>query len=401
MAEYRKLSESVSASSAFCSFLVSQIPAIRETIKGTGAERRVYAKWAESYRRVLQYNLNQPVILQMEGVISGFLSSLVTVILLALLIPNGISGAAYIAFVSAYGLIVTAVDELIDSVREILVMKPLADSVRDLMTVRTEGETGDIYLREVQGNIHVEHVSFSYAGTRHNCLQDISFTVKKGEKIAIAGESGCGKSTLLRMLIGTLRPDEGEVYIDGKALSSINLRSYRRHIGSVFQFSRVMPGTIYSNIAFSPVPVSREDAQAALEKAAFAAYVDSLPMGMDTELSESNGSGFSGGQRQRILLARAFASRPSILILDEATSALDNVTQAQVLESVYREKCTVVMVAHRLSTGTGCDRILMLEDGRITEQGSFAELMEKNGAFARLVRKQQQSAWAEENKKTK
>ena len=114
-------------------------------------------------------------------------------------------------------------------------------------------------------------------------------------------------------------------------------------------------------------------------------------MGQDTEISDSGFRGFSGGQRQRILLARAFASHPKILLLDEATSALDNVTQARVLESVYRESCTVVIVAHRLSTVKDCDRIIMIDDGRIIEEGPYKQLMEKNGAFAELVRKQQET----------
>ena len=119
-------------------------------------------------------------------------------------------------------------------------------------------------------------------------------------------------------------------------------------------------------------------------------------MGQDTEISDSGSRGFSGGQRQRILLARAFASHPSILLLDEATSALDNVTQTKVLESVYKEQCTVVMVAHRLSTVKDCDRIIMIDEGRIKEEGTYDELMEKNGAFANLVRRQQEASWADE-----
>ena len=376
------------------SFLIAAIKGV-QTIKGCGAERRVFAKWADDYRLVLKYHLNPPLIIKLESVITGFLTSLTTVILLSLVLPNAISGANYIAFTSAYGLVTAAVTELVNSIRRIVMLKPMADSIQDLMNTHTEGSRGDIYLRDVKGAIRLEHVSFGYEDSQRGCLRDISLNIRSGEKIAIAGESGCGKSTLLKIILGTLQPDEGEVYIDGKSLKSVNVRSYRRRIGSVFQFSRVIPGTIYSNIMFNSVPVSREEAEIALEKAAIADYVDSLPMGMDTEISESASSGFSGGQRQRLLLARAFASHPAILILDEATSALDNITQAKVLESVYRERCTVIMVAHRLSTVTGCDRILMLENGRITEEGNFEQLMAENGAFARLVRKQQQSAWTE------
>ena len=138
--------------------------------------------------------------------------------------------------------------------------------------------------------------------------------------------------------------------------------------------------------------VTSEDEDAAweaAEKAAIADDIRKLPLGMDTEISEGNGGGFSGGQKQRLMLARAFAQKPSVLILDEATSALDNIAQKKVLESVYEMKCTVLMVAHRLSTVINCDRIIMLQNGSIAEQGDYETLIKNNGAFAELVRKQQ------------
>jgi ABC-type bacteriocin/lantibiotic exporter with double-glycine peptidase domain len=276
-------------------------------------------------------------------------------------------------------------------------MKLMAKTLAHLMSEKIDCPEGGTYLREVKGNIKVENVSFSYEGTNRTCLKDVSLSIKKGEKVALVGESGCGKSTLLKLMLGCLRPDSGGIYIDGNELGDINLRSYRKHVGSVFQFSSLIPGTIYSNIAFCPVPVSREDAEDALKKAAINEYVESLPMGQDTEISDSGSRGFSGGQRQRILIARAFASHPSILLLDEATSALDNVTQAKVLDAVYKESCTVIMVAHRLSTVKGCDRIIMIDEGRIIEEGTYEELIEKNGAFANLVRMQQETSWSHES----
>jgi ABC-type multidrug transport system fused ATPase/permease subunit len=185
-----------------------------------------------------------------------------------------------------------------------------------------------------------------------------------------------------------LRPDSGGVFVDNTPLDTLNLRSYRRHIGSVFQFSRLMPGTIYSNIAFCPHPVSLEDAQEAAAKAAIDDIIDNLPLKYDTEISDSNSGGFSGGQRQRLLLARAFASKPDLMILDEATSALDNIAQSKVLESVYKEKCTVIMVAHRLSTVIDCDRIILLKDGHIAEEGKYDDLMALRGDFYELMRRQ-------------
>ena len=151
-----------------------------------------------------------------------------------------------------------------------------------------------------------------------------------------------------------------------------------------------MPGTIFSNIAFNCPDLTEEEAWEAAEKACIADYIRKLPLGLYTEISEAESNGFSGGQRQRILLARVFASGAGIMIFDEATSALDNVTQKKVLDAIYSEKGTVIMVAHRLSTVVNCDRIIMLEKGAIVESGSYKELMERNDKFATLVRKQLQ-----------
>ena len=149
-----------------------------------------------------------------------------------------------------------------------------------------------------------------------------------------------------------------------------------------------MPGTVFSNISFTPHAVTEEEAWEAAEKACIADDLRKMPLGLDTEISESNSCGFSGGQRQRILIARAFATKPAIMVLDEATSALDNITQKKVLDAVYAENCTVLMVAHRLSTVVNCDRILVMENGKIAEEGTYDELMERGGLFERLVRKQ-------------
>ena len=183
-------------------------------------------------------------------------------------------------------------------------------------------------------------------------------------------------------------PTEGTIYYDGRPLAALNIRSLCRKIGTVFQFSKLMPGTLYANIAFSSANVSEKDAWEAAEKAAIADDIRDLPLGMDTEISQSSAGGFSGGQKQRILIARAFATKAPILLFDEATSALDNITQKKVLDYIYESKATVIMVAHRLSTVMGCDRIYMFENGKIAEQGDYEQLMELDGKFASLVRKQ-------------
>ena len=368
-------------------FMYMSIQAIQK-IKGLGAEKRIYANWAKIYRKMLIHRLDQPALVKMKDVIQSFITALTTIIILAFAAPNAVSGADYIAFNTAYSLVLTAVDEILKVINSLFVMHTLSQNVETLFESEIEGLIDDELVRNLTGAIKVENVSFKYPGSNVLCLDDISFSIKKGEKIAIVGESGCGKSTLLNLLLGIEKPDHGMILYDNKPINSLNVRSLRRHIGTVLQFSPLMPGTIFSNIAFNKADLSEEEAYIACEKAQIADYIKTLPLGLYTEVSETQSNGFSGGQRQRIQLARVFAAKTNIKIFDEATSALDNVTQKNVLDAVYKESSTVIMVAHRLSTVKNCDRILLLEKGKICESGTYDELIKKNGRFANLVKKQ-------------
>lgn len=368
-------------------FLYSSMKGIQR-IKESGAEKRVYAKWTKKYRPVLASELDKPLVLKIEDAVLSFLSSLTTVLLLSLVVPFHIPKSDYIAFNACFALIATAVGEFIDAYRNILLMRPKMAQLKTILESPHEDSAEKTVLRRLRGDIRIENLDFAYDDSGFGCLKDISLHIEEGEKVAIVGESGCGKSTLLKLILGILRPVSGGIYIDNTPLGAINLRSYRRHIGSVFQFSRVMPGTIYSNIAFCNRPLSREEAREAAVRADLDETIMKLPLGYDTEISDTNTGGFSGGQRQRLMIARAFASKPGIMILDEATSALDNLSQNKVLESVYQETCTVIMVAHRLSTVRDCDRIIVLKDGRIAEEGKFDELMALEGEFYELMRRQ-------------
>lgn len=368
--------------------LYSSIRGIQK-IKGMGAEKSVYSKWAELYRRTLQYNFKQPFFLKYQNVIITAITTCGTITLLGVTSFSGLSRESYMTFISSYTLVITVVQSLTDMMNNIFLMNTLSKNVNPIFKAENEQHMILEYVRRLSGDIRIEGVSFKYPESNKGCLKNVSVNIKRGEKVAIVGESGCGKSTLLKLLIGFEKPDQGMIYYDNKPIDSLNLKSLRRGIGSVFQFSKVFPGTLRSNITFTAQhEVSDDKIWEAVDKAAIGDYIRSLPLQLDTEISESNSCGFSGGQRQRILLARAFVTNPRVLILDEATSALDNITQNQVLENINKLKNTVVMVAHRLSTVEKFDRILMFDQGVIVEQGTYEELINKDGRFAELVRKQ-------------
>ncbi|MBP0972865.1 MAG: ATP-binding cassette domain-containing protein [Oscillospiraceae bacterium] len=359
-----------------------------QKIQNMGAQKRVYAKTADNYRKVLAAELEPPAYILLNEKIVGAVASAATVALLILAAVTSTSQVDYIAFTASYSLMASTISLLVGMCNNIVTMKPLLGQLRELFG-SSETETGVEYVTKLKGEIELRDLCFSYDKHEHGCVDHISLHIKPGEKVALVGESGCGKSTLLKLLLGMIEPDSGAVYYDGKPLTTMNKRSLRKRIASVFQFTRVFPGTIYDNISFTSSGVDEAAAWKAAERAAIADDIRELPLGMETDISEGNSGGFSGGQKQRLMLARAFAQKPSILIMDEATSALDNISQQQVLNSVYQMRCTVLMVAHRLSTVIDCDRIIMLQNGVIAEQGDYQTLISNNGPFAELVRKQQ------------
>lgn len=372
----------------YTEFMFSAIKGIQK-IKGLGCEPYIYFRWAEMYRKRLSLTYKQPFFLKYSTDILLAVSLLSTYIFLFVSMSAGLSSADYLTFTSAYSMILTVVISLTNIMSNMLLTGFLCRNVSPILWAPKEESEALEYVRSLKGDVQAEDIWFTYEDDPRGCLKGISFHISQGEKIAIVGESGCGKSTLLKILLGMEIPSEGSVYYDGKSITSLNIKSLRRCIGSVFQFSRLFPGTIADNITFGNEDTAKEEMiWEAADNAEIGDYIRNLPIKLDTEISESNSCGFSGGQRQRLLLARALFSKPKVLILDEATSALDNLTQTKVLHNIEKMNSTVIMVAHRLSTVEHFDRIMMLEDGRIAEEGSYEELMEKDGKFAHFVRRQ-------------
>jgi ABC-type bacteriocin/lantibiotic exporter with double-glycine peptidase domain len=239
----------------------------------------------------------------------------------------------------------------------------------------------------VSGHIEMSHVTFRYDENTPYILNDLNLTIKAGEYVAIVGRTGCGKSTLVRLLLGFEKPEKGAVFYDRHDLASLDPRSLRKQIGVVIQNGQLFQGDIFSNITISAPQLTLKEAWEAAETAGIAQDIREMPMGMQTVISEGQG-GISGGQKQRLMIARAIAPKPKILIFDEATSALDNKTQKQVSDALDKLKCTRIVIAHRLSTIRNCDRILVMENGAIIEEGKYEELIARGGYFAELVERQ-------------
>ncbi len=293
---------------------------------------------------------------------------------------------AWLAFACAFGQLMAGVRQAVEAVSSAMSVVPLTVRAQPILAAMPEASQGRQPPGNLSGALEFSRVSFGYAANAAPVLHELSFAVQPGEYIAIVGPSGSGKSTILRLLLGFETPHAGAVLYDGRPLSTLDTAAVRRQVGVVLQNSRLQPGTVLANIGGGQ-PIELEDAWAAAQLAGVAREIRALPMGMYTMLSEAGGT-LSGGQRQRLLIARALARRPRLLLLDEATSALDNRTQSVVAEAVSGLGLTRVVVAHRLSTIAMVDRVLVLDRGRLVQQGRFEDLMNQPGLFQELARRQ-------------
>ena len=359
-----------------------------QKIKLAGAEKRAFARWGRLYAEEAGYLYNPPIFIKVNQVVVSAVSLFGTIVIYYLAVENGVSVSEYYAFNSAYGMMSVAFTALSAVAVAVAQIKPILDMAKPIMETVPEIAEEKQVVERLTGAIELNNITFRYKEDMPAVLDDISLRIKAGQYVAIVGKTGCGKSTLMRIMLGFEQPQKGSVYYDGKDLKSIDLKSLRSRIGTVMQDGRLFSGDIYSNIVISAPELPLEAAWEAAERAGMADDIRMMPMGMYTLISEGQGS-ISGGQRQRLMIARAIAPRPKILMFDEATSALDNLTQKTVSESLDELKCTRVVIAHRLSTIKHCDRIIVLDQGKIIEDGTYDELMALNGYFTDLVSRQQ------------
>lgn len=365
-----------------------------QKIKLSGAEMRAFARWGNLYAEEARLAYNPPMFLKINSVISSAISLAGTLMMYWIAVSSGVSVADYYAFNTAYGMVSGAFISLAGIALTVAQIKPIMDMVEPILKAVPEISEGKQMITRLSGSIELNNVSFRYNENMPLVIDDLSLKIRPGQYVAVVGATGCGKSTLLRLMLGFESPQKGAVYVDGKDIAAVDLKSFRRKIGVVMQNGKLFTGDIFSNIIISAPWLTMDDAWHAAELSGIAEDIRRMPMGMHTMISEGSG-GISGGQRQRLMIARAIAPKPKVLMFDEATSALDNLTQKTVSESLDSLKCTRIVIAHRLSTIKQCDRILVLDKGKIIEDGTYGELIQRGGFFAELVARQRVDDTAE------
>jgi len=300
--------------------------------------------------------------------------------------PRALDPAHFLAFIAAFASFFTGLAAAGLNLRGAVQLAPLLERARPILAAVSEEDAARPDPGLLTGLVEASHLSFRYAAQGPQVLQDVTFHAAPGEFVAFVGASGSGKSTTLRLLLAFEAPETGVIHYDRQDLAALDVVALRSQLGVVLQHSRLLAGTVLQNIV-GVSPLTLEEAWEAAEAAGLADDIRALPMGMHTVVSEG-GSTFSGGQRQRLIIARALARKPRIILFDEATSALDSRTQAVVSRSLERLNATRIIIAHRLSTIRNADRIYVMEQGRITQVGSYPELLGAPGLFRQLAARQ-------------
>lgn len=365
-------------------------------LRVTGAEQHAFRIWAQQFAGQRRISFRVGGIQNVAVTFATAFSVFSSIVLFSVMLYDqgesaktgqpGLTTGDFIAFSAAYGLFLAAMQSLGDASLSLLTIVPLYERLQPILEAKPEVDTNKTFPGTLKGAIELSHLHFRYDPEGPYVVKDFSLKIKPGEFIAFVGASGCGKSTVMRLMLGFEQPASGTIYYDGQDLAALDLRMVRQQIGVVLQVSRVMPAEIYRNI-IGATSHTIDDAWWAAERAGLADDIRSWPMGMHTYVSEGGGT-LSGGQRQRLMIARAIVNKPKVLFLDEATSALDNRAQSIVTESLDKMDATRIVIAHRLSTVINANRICYLDGGGIAEMGSYQELMDKNGLFAELARRQ-------------
>lgn len=358
-------------------------------LRVAAAENYAYAAWASEFARSRELQQKVGRIKNLTTVMGAVYLPICTLLMFMLLAGparGSMSAAAFLTFNTSVTMVLTSVTQLTGSFVSAVGALPLFEEIKPVLDAAPEVRTANTRPGPLSGGIEARRLSFRYSDDGPLILDDVSFEVRPGEFVAIVGPSGCGKSTLLRLLIGFDPPVSGSVLYDGQDLAALDQSAVRRQCGVVLQHAQPFNGSIMDVICGTE-PFTPEEVMAAAQMAGLAEDIQRMPMGLHTIVSGSGA--VSGGQRQRLMIAQALIRRPKILFFDEATSALDNETQRTVIESTKALNATRIVIAHRLSTVLDADRVIVMEDGKVAQQGPPARLLaDTGGRLHELVRRQ-------------
>jgi ABC-type bacteriocin/lantibiotic exporter with double-glycine peptidase domain len=359
------------------------------TIKASGAEGRAVERFANLFVDELGVSLARG---RLSAVVESVMGALRTASPMAVLLLGGVEvlngsislGAALAINALAAGFL-EPLSTLVTTGLSLQLLGSYLERLNDVLDSPTEQQGEDVRpAPELAGAIEARDLRFRYSPLAPLVIDGVSLSVAAGQTVALVGRSGSGKTTLAHLLVGLYQPEEGVVSHDGNDLRLLEAGTVRRQLGVVTQEPYLFGVSLRENIAFADPSLPLEAVKQAATRACVADDIETLPLGYDTVLSDG-GSSLSGGQRQRVALARALASSPRVLLLDEATSHLDAITEEAVHRQLDKLECTTIVVAHRLSTVAGADVIVVLDGGRIVEQGTHTDLLERAGAYAELV----------------
>jgi ATP-binding cassette subfamily B protein len=373
-----------------------------ETVKGMGIERPVRLRWEKKYAKALEVQYRGQRFNILVGSGSQLLNAATTVAILwagtNLVLAHELTIGQLIAFNALMGSVLAPLMGLVGMWNLLndasVAMERLGDVLDLAPEQKPEALASRIVLPDLRGEIRFDGVYFRYGGSETPyVLENLSFDIKPGELVAIVGRSGSGKTTLAKMLVGFYAPTEGKLTVDGYGMGVIDKEYYRAQVGYVMQSNLLFSGTIAENIASGDESPDRRRIEEVAKMADAHAFIAKMPLGYDQVVGE-RGVGLSGGQIQRLCIARALYHDPRLLVFDEATSALDSQAESNILANMHDilKGRTAVIIAHRLSTIMRADKILVLYEGAIVEQGRHEDLIDRKGMYYQLVQKQLSAA---------